>query len=452
MNEKKKIRAWCLYDFGNSAFATTILAAVLPVYFSSVIYTGTETAATAIWGIITAVSMAVMAVISPILGAISDSANSKKKFWTFFMGLGCLSTGLLFLPNPGDTLLLSVIFVLANIGFAGSLTFYDAFLPHIVTAERLDKTSSAGYAWGYIGGGLLLIVNMAMIMNPGYVLGQSDPNIGYKVSFVSVALWWFVFSIPMMRHIKEPVISETPKKAGAAIRDGFVHLKNTFSHIRQYKELFKFLIAFFFYIDGVGTIIRMATVFASDKQLALSNTLEAATGGILTMSMVMALGLLITQLVAWPMAFVLGRAGSRWGAKKTLYLCIVSYIVIATLGTFMFADWNFLVLAALVGTVQGGVQALSRSLFAAMVPREKTGEFFGFFGIFEKFASILGPLLMSLVTVLTGNVRLSVLAVIPLFVVGIVLLIKAKTPDTRFKIAGSAELNETSASLQSEQP
>ena len=447
MNEKKKIRAWCLYDFGNSAFATTILAAVLPVYFSSVIYTGTETAATAVWGVITAVSMAVMAVISPILGAISDSANSKKKFWTFFMGLGCIATGLLFLPNPGDTLLLSGIFVLANIGFAGSITFYDAFLPHIVTADRMDKTSSAGYAWGYIGGGLLLIVNMVMIMNPGHVLGTGDPNIGYKVSFVSVALWWFVFSIPMMRHISEPIISETPKKAGAAVKEGFAHLKNTFSHIRQYKELFKFLVAFFFYIDGVGTIIRMATVFASDKQLGLTNTLEVATGGLLSMSMVMALGLLITQLVAWPMAFVLGRAGQKWGAKNTLYLCIVSYILISVAGTFMFADWNFLVLAALVGTVQGGVQALSRSLFAAMVPKEKTGEFFGFFGIFEKFASILGPLLMSLVTVLTSNVRLSVLAVIPLFIVGIILLVKVKTPDTRLKSVSPAELNETSTSL-----
>ena len=447
MNEKKKIRAWCLYDFGNSAFATTILAAVLPVYFSSVIYTGTETAATAVWGVITAVSMAVMAVISPILGAISDSANSKKKFWTFFMGLGCIATGLLFLPNPGDTLLLSGIFVLANIGFAGSITFYDAFLPHIVTADRMDKTSSAGYAWGYIGGGLLLIVNMVMIMNPGHVLGTGDPNIGYKVSFVSVALWWFVFSIPMMRHISEPIISETPKKAGAAVKEGFAHLKNTFSHIRQYKELFKFLVAFFFYIDGVGTIIRMATVFASDKQLGLTNTLEVATGGLLSMSMVMALGLLITQLVAWPMAFVLGRAGQKWGAKNTLYLCIVSYILISVAGTFMFADWNFLVLAALVGTVQGGVQALSRSLFAAMGPKEKTGEFFGFFGIFEKFASILGPLLMSLVTVLTSNVRLSVLAVIPLFIVGIILLVKVKTPDTRLKSVSPAELNETSTSL-----
>jgi UMF1 family MFS transporter len=297
----------------------------------------------------------------------------------------------------------------------------------------MDKTSSAGYAWGYIGGGLLLIVNMVMIINPGNVLGDTDPNIGYKISFVSVALWWFVFSIPMMRHIKEPVISDSPKKAGAAIKDGFVNLKNTFSHIRKYKELFKFLIAFFFYIDGVGTIIRMATVFASDKQLGLTNTLEVATNGLLDISMVMALGLLITQLVAWPMAFVLGRAGSKWGAKNTLYLCIASYIIIATLGTFMFADWNFLILAALVGTVQGGVQALSRSLFAVMVPKEKTGEFFGFFGIFEKFASILGPLLMSLVTMITSNVRLSVLAVIPLFVVGILLLIKVKTPDTRLK-------------------
>lgn len=447
MNDKKKVRAWCLYDFGNSAFATTILAAVLPVYFSNVIYTGTETTATAVWGIVTAVSMAIMALISPILGAISDSANTKKKFWTFFMGLGCLSTGLLFLPNPGDTMMLIVIFVLANIGFVGSLVFYDAFLPHIVSAERMDKTSSAGYAWGYIGGGLLLIVNMVMIMNPGEVLGNSDPNIGYKLSFVSVALWWFVFSIPMMRHISEPVIGDMPKKAGTAVREGFVHLKNTFAHIRQYKELFKFLIAFFFYIDGVGTIIRMATVFASDKQLGLSNTLEVATGGILSISMVMALGLLITQLVAWPMAFVLGRAGNKWGAKNTLYVCIGAYILIATAGTFMFADWNFLVLAALVGTVQGGVQALSRSLFAVMVPKDKTGEFFGFFGIFEKFASILGPLLMSLVTLITNNVRYSVLAVIPLFVVGIVLLAKTNTPDTRLKNMDAEKLGDTSANF-----
>lgn len=432
MNDKKQVRAWCLYDFGNSAFATTILAAVLPTYFSQVIYKGTSSA-TAVWGIITTIAMLIVAVGSPILGAISDSANTKKKFWAFFMALGCVATALLFFPGPGDTLLLSVVFIVANIGFTGSLVFYDAFLPHIVSRDRMDKVSAAGYAWGYIGGGILLVVNMIMIMNPGSIFGEGDPgNLGIRLSFVSVSVWWILFSLPMFKHIHEPVLSEAPrKKAGEAVKEGVRQLAVTLKHIRQHKELFKFLIAFFLYIDGVGTIIRMATVFASDPALGLTNHLADATGGLLNMTMVMALGLLITQIVAWPMSFLFGWIGQKKGAKNTIYICIAAYTIIAILGTFMFADWNFLVLAALVGTVQGGIQAMSRSLFAHMIPKEQSGEFFGFFGIFEKFASILGPLLMSLVALLTDNVRFSVLAVIPLFIIGGLVLIKVKTPDTR---------------------
>ena len=432
MNDPKKIRAWCLYDFGNSAFATTILAAVLPTYFSQVIYKGASNA-TAVWGLITTIAMLIIAVGSPILGAISDSAHTKKKFWAFFMGVGCVSTALFFFPQPGDTLLLSIIFIIANIGFIGSLVFYDAFLPHIVSRERMDKVSAAGYAWGYIGGGILLVVNMIMIMNPGSIFGEGDPNnLGIRLSFVSVSVWWVLFSLPMFKHIHEPIPGEAPKKkAGEAVKDGIKQLSLTLRHIREHKELFKFMIAYFFYIDGVGTIIRMATVFASDPDLALTNNLAALTGGMLNMTMVMALGLLITQIVAWPMSFLFGWIGQKKGAKNTIYICIVAYTFIAILGTFMFADWNFLVLAALVGTVQGGIQAMSRSLFAHMIPKEQSGEFFGFFGIFEKFASILGPLLMSLVALCTANVRYSVLAVIPLFIIGGIMLIKVKTPDTR---------------------
>ncbi len=432
MNEPKQIRAWCLYDFGNSAFATTILAAVLPAYFSQVIYKGTSSA-TAVWGIITTVAMLIIAVLSPVLGAISDSARTKKKFWAFFMFVGCASTALFFFPQPGDTLFLSVIFVVANIGFIGSLVFYDAFLPHIVSRDRMDKVSAAGYAWGYIGGGILLVLNMVMIMNPGSIFGEGDPtNLGIRLSFVSVSVWWVLFSLPMFRHIQEPGLDEAVKlPAGKAVKEGLKQLAKTLRQIRQHKELFKYLIAYFFYIDGVGTIIRMATVFASDPDLALTNHLADLTGGMLDMTMVMALGLLITQIVAWPMSFLFGWIGQKKGAKNTIYICIVAYTLISVLGTFMFADWNFLVLAALVGTVQGGIQAMSRSLFAHMIPKEQSGEFFGFFGIFEKFASILGPLLMSLVALFTDNVRFSVLAVIPLFIVGFVLLTKVKTPDTR---------------------
>lgn len=436
MNDKKQIRAWCLYDFGNSAFATTILAAVLPAYFSSVIYKG-EGSATAAWGIITTIAMLIIAVVSPILGAISDSARAKKKFWAFFMGIGCIATAFLFFPGPGETEYLSIVFIVANIGFTGSLVFYDAFLPHIVSQDRMDKVSAAGFAWGYIGGGILLVINMLMIMNPGSIFGAGDPNhLGIRLSFVSVSVWWVLFSLPMFRHIHEPLADDAKKmSAAAAIKEGARQLLATFRQISQYKELFKYLIAYFLYIDGVGTIIRMATVFASDPALGLTNHLADLTGGMLNMTMVMALGLLITQIVAWPMSFVFGWIGQKKGAKNTIYICIVAYTIIAALGTFMFADWNFLVLAALVGTVQGGIQAMSRSLFAHMVPKEQSGEFFGFFGIFEKFASILGPLLMSLVAMLTDNVRYSVLAVIPLFIIGGIMLIKVKTPDTRIKPA-----------------
>ncbi|WP_090866323.1 MFS transporter [Oceanobacillus limi] len=407
MNEKKKKQlSWALYDFGNSAFATTIMAAVLPVYYSSVAAKGLdEGLATSYWGYSNSIAVLIVAILAPILGAISDYSAAKKKFLRFFAFMGIIASILLAFVGEGQYIFASVIFIVASIGFSGANIFYDAFLPEIADEREMDKVSSNGFALGYVGGGLLLLVNVLMILNPSW-FGLPNTTVASQVSFVTVGVWWFVFSIPLLIHIKDEKRTST-KRDKSYIRIGFSRVGATFKEIRQYKQLLIFLFAFWMYNDGISTIIRMATIYGSEIGIDQNSLIVA---------------LLITQFVGIPCTFFFGWLATKISAKKALILSLFIYLGIVILGYFMSSAFHFYLLAVCVGLVQGGAQSLSRSIFGKMIPEGKQGEFYGFYGISSKFAAIFGPFFFGLVGQLTGNPRLGILSLVFFFIVGILLL------------------------------
>jgi UMF1 family MFS transporter len=412
---KRMIRAWTMYDWANSAFATTIMAAVLPVYYSTVAAADLPRhMATAYWGYTTSISALIAAIISPILGAMADFRGSKKRFLTIFMLIGVTGTALLYFVRSGDWLLASLFFLFGNVGFAGSLVYYDALLPHVARPEEMDEVSSRGYAMGYIGGGILLAVNLAMIMLvPSFFPADMEGQITElmtRLSFVTVAIWWFVFTLPLLRNVSEPqrriVAGEENSKA---LEASLKRLKKTFSEIRNYKDLSLFLVSFWVYANGIGTIITMATAYGSE--IGITNTTLIGT-------------LLMVQFLAAPFAILFGRISNKIGAKKAIYLSLSIYTIIAIGGYFLQYEWQFWALGAAVATVQGGSQALSRSVMGKMMPKSKSAEFFGFFSVFEKFANIAGPALFGVVSTLMGASRLSISSLVIFFAVGVFLLTK----------------------------
>ena len=418
MDDKKQVRSWIMYDWANSAFATTIMAAVLPIYYKSVAAKDLGNLATSYWGYTTTRAMLIIAVLSPILGAIADYKGNKKSFLKFFVLLGSLATAMLFLVKEGNYLLASFLFILGSIGFSGGNVFYDSFLPEITTNKRMDYVSSLGYALGYLGGGLLLAVNLVMIMKPE-MLGIADSGMGTRLSFVTVGIWWMVFSVPAFIHLpngKRKV--ERDIKAGEATRMAFKELKTTFMNIREYKELWKFLLAFWLYNDGIGTIMRMATIYGTEIGIGSTDLIGA---------------LLMTQFIGIPFAILFGKIGQKIGTKKGIYIGLAMYLVIIIYGYYMDSAIDFWILAGMVGTVQGGAQALSRSLYGSMVPKEKSAEFFGFFGVSSKFAAITGPFVFALMGQLTGSSRYGIISVALFFILGMLLLSRVDEAEGRFQ-------------------
>ncbi|HEX9894502.1 MAG TPA: MFS transporter [Gemmatimonadales bacterium] len=410
-------RAWAMYDWANSAMVTLIVTAVFPIFYKSVTAVGLpDTVATYRFGIATTVALAISAVLSPLLGTVADFTAGKKRFLGMFLLLGVLSTGLMFFLQQGMWAGALVLFMLANVGANGSFVFYDALLPHVSPPEEMDRLSTSGYALGYLGGGVLLLLALAMIQAPGLFglpsgegLTPAQASLPARISFLLTAVWWVVFSIPLFRRIPEPPALPRPATpaAGGALRTSIRQLGGTLRHLRQYRQAFLLLIAFLIYNDGIGTIIRMATIYGEERHLSRTVMIGAIAA---------------VQFIGIPFSFLFGRLAGRIGAKRSIFIGLLVYVGISVLGYYMTTPLHFIVLACLVGTVQGGTQALSRSLFASMIPSQSSGEFFGFFSVFEKFAGIIGPLFFAVMVRSTGSSQSAILSIILFFVVGGALL------------------------------
>jgi MFS transporter, UMF1 family len=414
---RRELRAWAMYDWANSAVMTTIIAAVFPSFYLAVAGAGLpEGVAYSRFQLGTALAIALIASVSPIIGAMSDYRGNKKRILAGFLGLGAAAVAAMFFISHGDWLLGILLFMLANIGLMGSFVMYESLLPHIASNEEVDRVSTAGYSLGYLGGGILLALNLAWILAPGMFglpagegLTPSQATLPVRLAFLSVSVWWVVFAIPLFLHVPEPArrLEADERPGQSAPRVALGRLAETISELRGYREAFLMLLAFFIYSDAIGAIIRMATVYGAEIGLERD---------------VMITAILVTQIIGFPFAIIFGVLASRFGAKSMVYVGIGVYMVISVLGFFMTNATHFLLLAALVGTVQGGTQALSRSLFATLVPRHKSGEFFGFFGIIERFSGIMGILVMWAAGQITGSPRPGILALILFFIVGGLLL------------------------------
>ena len=405
---RKIVNAWCMYDWANSAYFTTVMAAMLPPYFSSVAqgagFTGAQ--ASSMWGYVTSLTMLIIAFTSPVLGAIADYTGSKKKFMFGFFVVAVIFTSLLVFIGTGDWLLCLIFFALAGIGGAGANVFYDSLLPHVAHPDEIDQVSTKGYALGYLGGGLLLIANLLMFTQPGW-FGIPSEEWGIRLSFLSVGLWWVIFSTPIFRHVKEPPRASDYVATVNPLRAGFQRLGRTLRDLRRYKQLLLFLVAFWLYADGIGTIMKMATIYGAEIGIGMTDLVGA---------------LLMTQFVGVPFTFLFGWLARKLGTKRSIFLALSVYVLVSIGGYFMAEAWHFWLLALMVGLVQGGSQALSRSLFGSMTPKARSAEFFGFFDISSKFAGIAGPLLFGVVGQLTGTSRLSIVSLVVFFVVGMLLL------------------------------
>jgi UMF1 family MFS transporter len=403
---RRPILSWAFYDWANSAFATVVMAGFFPVFFKQ--FWAADLAATdsTLWlGLTNSIASLSIVVSAPLLGAIADQAGAKKRFLIGFTLLGVLACGALFWLAHGQWGMALAIYLLGILGFSGGNIFYDALLVDVAPSGSYERTSALGYALGYLGGGLLFAFDVVLTLFPDrFALADSAQAV--RLSFLSVAIWWALFTVPVALWVPED-----PGRSGlgraSAIRDGLRQLTETLGHIRRLRITFLFLIAYWCYIDGVDTIVRMAVDFG----LAIgfeANSLMVA--------------LLITQFVGFPAALVFGRLGERWGAKRSILLAIGIYMLVVVGASRMDRVEEFYLLAVIIGLVQGGIQALSRALFARLIPKGRTAEFFGFYNMVGKFAVVLGPVLVGSAAALTGDSRLSLFPIVLLFLMGALLL------------------------------
>ena len=400
-------RAWCLYDWANSVFATSVVSAILPVYFArTAAHSMPAHHATAIWGYASAAALAVTAVLSPIVGALADQSRRRKPLLLACVVGGCAGTLGLALTPAGQWNGLLVSFAVAFILFATGNVLYDSLLPAVAEADEMHRVSARGFAWGYIGGGVLLAVHLAIITQP-HRFGLADAGVATRVAFASVAVWWLGFSIPMFRRVPEPEAERSGVPARALPAAVFRALGRTLAGLRSQPDLLRFLIAFWLYSDGIGTIIKMATIYGVEVGLKDADLMGA---------------LLMVQIVAAPASIAFGRLAKPLGARGTVLMGIAGYTGISVFAYFLQRPWQFWALAALVALFQGGTQALSRSMFASLVPRERSGELFGFYSVSEKLAGVVGPVMFAAVTQVTHGGRLATLTLLPLFLGGAWLL------------------------------
>lgn len=410
-------KSWILYDVGNSAFVLIIITSIMPIFFKEVASQGVDTVvSTSNWAFANSIASLLLALSAPILGTFADYKGFKKKFFLFFLFLGLCATFLLTTVTEGAWLLCLLIFVFARVGFAGANIFYDAFLPDITQPEKMDRVSTNGFAWGYIGSVIPFLLVMTIIYLGMKSSGLSTmPPLHAKIGFAVVGIWWLLFSVPFIKNVHQTHYVTPSQKP---IHDSIVRFITTFKEIRKYKQAFLFLVAYFFYIDGINTIVTMATAYGID--IGLHTTM-------------LILAILMIQIVSFPFALLYGKLAEKFNAKAMLLVGISVYTVITSIAFFipalptieikMTAFW---ILAFLVATSMGGVQALSRSYFGKLIPADRSGEFFGFYNIFGKFAAITGPLLMGAIGRATGESKYGVLSIALLLVVGAIVLIHVK--------------------------
>jgi len=410
----KPEKSWAFYDWGSSAYSIIITTAVFPLFYKAAATdAGVELAdSTAYLSYTIAIFTFILAMLGPLLGTIADYEGMKKKFFTVFFLLGTVSTAMLAFVPEGQWLWLLICYVFAALGATGANLFYDAFIVDVTTEKRMNRVSAFGYGLGYIGSTIpFALAILIILLAQNEVLPLSVTNAS-RLAFLITAAWWILFSIPLFRHVKQ---KHFIKREASPVAQSFRRLSKTIREIRQYRALFLFLIAYFFYIDGVGTIISLSTAYGTDLGLSATSLLIV---------------LFATQVVAAPFAILYGKLADRFTGKKMLYVGIFVYIIVCVYAVFIETIMDFWILAMLVATSQGGIQALSRSYFGKLVPKQNANEFFGFYNIFGKFAAITGPLLVGITSQITGNSSLGVLSLVVLFIIGLVVLIFVPEPES----------------------
>lgn len=431
---RQELRAWALYDWANSAVVTTIIAAVFPIYFYRVAGANLpEGTATQRFASATLIAMAALALLAPVLGVLADSIAVKKKLLGLFLGVGAPAAAAMFFIHTGDWLLALVLFVIVELSVAGTFVFYDSLLPHIASHDEIDRVSTIGYALGYLGGGALLAMNLAWITFPqwfglphGTDLTDAQATLPSRLAFLSVAVWWVVFSMPLFLKIPEPPVESEVGRRGLwqSLRGSFTQAVATVNALRQYRQAGVMLLAFLIYNEGIGTIIKMAAIYGAEIGLG-SNAMIGS--------------ILLVQFIGIPCTILFGALAGKLGTKPSIFFGLIVYLGIALLGYVMRSEAQFLMLAILVGMVQGGTQALSRSLFASLIPRQKSTQFFALFALSEKLAGILGPGLFVLVIELTGSSRNAIVSVVVFFLVGGLLLSKVDVTQGRAAVVRNEE-------------
>jgi UMF1 family MFS transporter len=397
----KQIAAWAAFDWANSAFATTVMVVFFPVFFKQYWASGmSETDSTGWLGLTNAASSFLLAVLAPWLGMLGDRGGARLRFLLAFTAIGVGATAGLYFIGQGEALLAAVMFGLASIGFWGGIIFYDSLLIDVAPADRLDSVSGLGYAVGYLGGGILLAINVWMTLDPKF-FGLADAAEAVRASFLTVAVWWALFAIPIFVFVREHKSLEP--HAGSTLRDSFVQLAHMFREIRSYRAVVVFLLAYWLYIDGVNTIQKMAVAFGQDIGLDTSSLVQA---------------ILLVQFIGFPAALVFGAIGQRISPIVGLFICIGAYVLVTLYATVLDTRAEFFAMAAVTGCVQGGIQALSRSYYGRLIPADRAGTFYGFYNMMGKFAAVLGPLLMGLTSFITGDPRKSILSIVVLFLAG----------------------------------
>lgn len=405
----KKVFAWALYDWANSSFATTVMVVFFPLFFKQYLTPDQDATTSTFWlGIANGVSSFVLAIMAPWLGALADRGGAHLRFLAAFTAIGVIPTAMLGFVDIGDWQTAAALFAVASLGFWGGLIFYDSMLVKVAPPKRLDSVSGFGYAMGYLGGALLLTVNVVMFAKPA-LFGLASPEAAIRASFISVAVWWTLFAIPIFRS-SPGAAQRAPVGTGSALREGFQELLRTFKEVRTYRPVILFLLAYWMYIDGVNTIMKMAV----DYGLALGFPADSLISGVL-----------MIQFIGFPATLLFGALGDRISPLVGIFVGIGVYAAVTFYAVFMTTVGEFYVMAVAIGCVQGATQAMSRSYYGRLIPADRAGEFYGFYNMMGKFAAVLGPLLMAFTAKLTGSSRMAILSVALLFAGGAIVLVIA---------------------------